>query len=384
MKHATLSIPLVLACAQALAAQSAAPDEAPPAPAARWAQPADDTALRSGPSMHVPGLMDVDPSQPLKVVGERGVFAEVLVPQGYPVWLATDYLRVEPEKQLAWVDVENLNARFVPSTVGNLPIGSVSRTDGALVLLDLEEAWARVLAPESLPLFVATADLAFADTEAGPDGETVAAQYNRLRNTREERRQRRIAAWRALNPEWEQEDEWLAELMEWTARDVEGLEADEREGLDARLDELEPLVTWAESRRLIDGLRRETTAIEEAEAAIARERVQAARAVDRVRLAERRAAEALAREAELLDLGLRFEGRGRDGSFGGTVEVYEGLDDAKVYVLRVAATGEALKLTSAGREVELAPLVGQRVTLRGRKLFLPSIGGPVLVVESRG
>lgn len=381
MKSALLTLSLVLFGSSLLGAQTT---DAEPLPAT-WARPLSDTALRAGPSVHVPGLLDVTPSQPLRVVGRRGVFCEVLVPQGYPVHLATSYLRIEPEKQLAWVAARNLNARFVPSTVGNLPVGKVSEEHGALVLLDLDATWARVLAPEDLALYVPAAELAFADgSDGAPDAETLRSAYQRLTRTREARRQDGVTAWRALHPEWEQEDAWLAELMSWKARDVDGLAVDERVGLDARLDELEPLVTWAESRRLVAELRRETTAAQEAEAAVARERVQAEQAVERVRLAERRAAEALAREATLLDLGLRFDGRGTEHVYAGSVEVYEGLEDAKVYVLRVTETGEALKLTAAGRVVDLEPLVGQRVTLTGRRLFLPSIGGPVFVVEGEG
>ncbi len=362
--------------------------EAPREPEATfpaWAQPAKPTALRAAASVHVPGLMDIDSHQPLQVMGQRGVFSSVRVPQGFPVYLASEFMRIEEEKQLAWVTTRNLNARFVPSTIGNLPVGKVSSDDGALVLLGIEGAWARVIAPETLLLYVPTSDIVTAASSLDSlDAETVRAQYNRLAQTREARRQEAIAAWRAAHPEWKQEDAWLTELMEWRARDIDGLDATARATLDARLRELEPRVTWNESRQMIRTLRREAMTVDDATAAVERQRIQAEQAVDRVKLAERRVAESLAREAKLLDLGLAFDGKGKPDTLEGVVEVYEGAEAARVFVLRVTQTGEALKLTSARRAVDLSSLLGRRVKLAGRRLFLPSINGPMFVVESQG
>jgi len=84
-------------------------------------------------------------------------------------------------------------------------------------------------------------------------------------------------------------------------------------------------------------------------------------------------------ESHLLALGFRFRGKGDSVSRSGSVHK-EGVEGAPVYTLH-GKDGEILKLTAAPEVATLEALVGKVVELDGRRLFLTTVEGPVLVID---
>jgi hypothetical protein len=81
-------------------------------------------------------------------------WSEVRVPGGLEVWVHGDY--VTWKDGLVFPKTSRLRARPLPSTSGNShPVGKLS-TEWGMTVLDQEEAWLKVLAPEELSAWVLT------------------------------------------------------------------------------------------------------------------------------------------------------------------------------------------------------------------------------------
>ncbi len=336
-------------------------------PGTAFAQPAADIVLRSGPGENYPGLLTLDGRTVVRLGEARGAYREVFVAAGFPVYVHRSYVQLSPQDAQVTVLGQRVNARYVPSTVGNLPVGQLGSQDGALLLLDEERDWVRVSAPVGLPLFLPESDL---PTEPfGGDESTWWAERTR----REAGRIARADSWRAGNTEWQTQQRVIQELEQLAASDLTRLSDDQLAqrgfALDRLAGEAQVPATREASRRLRAELDRYV---------VLRERVSQ-------QLSELRDAtvadESLAREARVLGLGLRFNRHGDAVTHKGRVGTIEAGDDAVVYTL-TTTDGQVLKLMAAADVTDLASLVGKReVTLTGRQLNLNSVQGPVLVVH---
>jgi hypothetical protein len=101
-----------------------------------------------------PMMLDLPEGSLLQVVRQEVPWSEVRIPGGLEVWVHGDY--VTWKDGLVYPKTSRLRARPLPSTSGNShPVGKLS-TDWGMTVLDQNEAWLKVLAPEELSAWVLT------------------------------------------------------------------------------------------------------------------------------------------------------------------------------------------------------------------------------------
>jgi len=338
-----------------------------PAPPDAYARPADGTVLRLGPGDAFAGVLELDSGAILGLGEVAGTYREVHLPQGFPIYVHEDYAAVDETRANVAITGERVNARVLPTTAGNAPVGQLGHEDDDLVLLGVEGRWVRVLAPERLPLYVHEEDLTTTEVAAG---EVLWAQ---AAEAREARRAWMLAALRANDETWRQESAWRDEVA-WLAGQPLATVPDEelRQRL-LRLRQIGEVAGWDETRR----------AVEQAAAAVDEllaQRLATARRVEEVEAQQLEQQGLREREARFLGLGLLFRGRGEAIQRTGTVVEQTVSPDAALYVLQTSR-GERFKLTAPINRPRLADLVGRRVELAGRRLELAAVEGPVLVVD---
>jgi hypothetical protein len=345
-------------------------------PGTAFAKPAAGTVLRAGPGADFPGAFTLDGSTVVRVGELRGTYRQVFVPQGFGVYMHTDYLDLSPADATLMVRGDRVNMRLLPSSEGLLPIAQCAAGTGPLVLLGQEHEWVRVLAPLATPLF-APDELLPAATDAA-----AAETWAMLHAQREQQRQAAMAGWRATDKEYQREAALLDEVEHLADTDLASLDASARSARRARLGELWAAAKWDRTRSIIGDLRGDLDAAEKLADA-------GSRATDQVRdQARSQPAPAatdtpelatLKKESRMLALGFRFRGKGDAVTRSGSVHK-EGVDGAPVYTLH-GKDGEILKLTAPSEVATLEALVGKQVELGGRRLFLTTVDGPVLVVD---
>jgi hypothetical protein len=154
-----LLLPLLLAVPLARA------DEAPSAPPAAPEEPrenllavivGDGVNLRVGPRLDSRAVTQLSDGAVLIVVQKAGEWVGVLVPQGFPAAVSSQYLAEEGTDGVR-VTADEVNFRVHPPEFGGTP-GAPFRTraqKGALLtLLSREGDWTWVLAPEEVQAFV--------------------------------------------------------------------------------------------------------------------------------------------------------------------------------------------------------------------------------------
>jgi len=346
-----------------------------PASAAQetYARPADGTVLRVGPGDGFAGVLEVGADSVLRLGEVRGAYRQVFVAEGFPIYLHEDYVEVDETQARVAVAGDRVNARALPTTVGNDPVGHVGSEHDDLVLLGREGRWVRVVAPEDLPLHVPQDALLTTDVAAGE------VLWERALEVRAARRAWMLAAFQANDPTWRQETAWREEVA-WLGRQPlatapEAELAQRRE----RLRRIGADTSWAPTR----------DTVEAALAALDHQLEQRAATSAPVALLPATPPEPSAqaalpdpreREARFLGLGLLFQGRGVAIQRTGTVVQEAVGPDAALYVLQTY-DGARYKLTAPINRPRLADLVGKRVELVGRELELASVSGPVLVVD---
>jgi hypothetical protein len=337
-------------------------------PGTAYAAPPAGTVLRAGPGVDFPGVMTLDGTTVVRVGEARGTYREVFVPQGFAVYMHSDYVAVTRSTASVTVTGDRVNMRLLPSTEGLLPISQLAEGTGPLVFLEQAGEWVRVLAPLATPLFAPGEALQPSDDPA------LGARWSDALASREARRTSAMDAWRSTDPGWQREGA-LLERAERLA-DIDVTRLDEPALLERRAEiaRLRGQATWAETQSALLKLDQDIDQV----LAL---RASAARAAEQIKGEPVPVAPeaAVRRESKMLSLGFRFLGRGETVRRAGSVHK-EGLDDAPVYTLHTTE-GEILKLTAPNDVATLAALVGRRVELDGRKLYLATVSGPVLVID---
>lgn len=338
-------------------------------PGTGYAVPAAGTVLRAGPGVDFPGVLTLDGDDVVRLGELRGNSREVFVPQGFAVYMHGDYVAVNRGAATVTVTGDRVNMRLLPSTEGLLPIGQLPEGSGPLVLLEALGEWVRVLAPADVPLYAAADVLTVSDEPGLPD------RWLAALGTREARRLSAVDAWRAADPSWQRESSLLERAERLADVDVTRLDEaalSERRGEIAKLRQQ---ATWAETQSALLKLDQDIDQV----LALRATAHKAAEDVKSAPLPVVAADAALRRESKMLSLGFRYGGRGESVRRSGSVH-REGAEDAPIYTLH-STEGEILKLTAPAPVATLQALVGRRVELDGRKLYLATVTGPVLVVD---
>ncbi len=366
MTALTMMLLLVLPVAGVAAPVSDLPGEA-------FAIPAGPVVLRSGPSANHPGVLTLDDKDVVRVASSDGTsgsgYTRVFVPQGFPVYLHGDYVHVDREQQVVTVSGSRLNVRLLPATVGLLPLGQLTDDVQRLQLLDEEEDWVRVLAPVGLALY------APADQLPEAPASVASGRWTEAFGTRELRRAAAVAAHVATDPARLRDrryEERIAVLRATVLTDLSDTQLSSRETT------LSDLAREVGRPDLADAVQRMREAV-----LSERQRRQAALAnlAEQERERAREAAN-LVREANALDYGLRFLGKGDALTVQGLVSRRVSQDgEATVYSIQEGAAGRLYKLSAAKEIANLETLVGKRVELAGRSLALVNVDGPVLIVD---
>jgi hypothetical protein len=337
-------------------------------PGTAYALPPEGTVLRAGPSPNHPGVLTLDGSAVVRVGELVGSFREVFVAQGFPVFMHSDYVAVTPSSATVDVTGDHVNLRLLPSTEGLVPIGQLSEGCEPLVFLEQSGEWVRVLAPVDKALYAPDEALKpEASAELADRWETALAE-------RETRRAASMEAWRSADPSWQRE----AVLLDRTERlaDVDVTRLDETALTDRRAEiaRLRSQATWAETQTALAKLDQDIDQVLTLRSSASKVAEQS-----RTQPFEFTADGAARRESRMLALGFRYLGRGESVRRAGSVH-REGLEDAPVFTLHTTE-GEVLKLTAPADVATLQALVGRQVEFDGRKLFLATVMGPVLVVD---
>jgi hypothetical protein len=336
-------------------------------PGETFSQPAEGTVLRAGPGVQFAGAVTLDGTMVVRVGALYGYYREVFVPQGFPIYMHGDYIAVTPPEGTARVTAERVNMRLLPSIEGLLPVGQLGRKAKPLVILDRDSGWVRLIAPLPTVLFAPAEALVDVDDEAAAK-----KRWWELYGEREAQRLTTIETWRDADPTWKTEAGLTQEAERLADMDIALLDERSLTERRARLDHLAGKTTSPETRSVLLQLG--------AEVDLARDgRARAARAVDAVKRQQELYQAALRREAKMLSLGFRFAGRGDAIVAKGSVH-REGGPDAPVYTLH-SSGGEIFKLTAPAEVATLAALAGRHVEMTGRRLFLTTVSGPVLVVD---
>lgn len=338
-------------------------------PGEAFARPQGDVVLFAGASTNHAGAYTLRPDDVVRIGAAHGDLVEVFVPQGFAAYLHGDFLEHDVGTSRVTVRGENVNLRLLPSVLGLPPVGRISPADGPLTLLDVEHGWARVLAPLHVPLFAPRAQLpAVADGEARP-------RWDVLHGQRERRRLDRVEARLAVDPEQRARRAAEAELEALSLVDVTLLD---EAGLTARVAALRAL----QQRSLDASLAARVGALVKDTEQESSDRRMALTRVEDARREEAREASRVLREARILDLGLRFLGKGDDRRVEGVVN-RRAVDDSEAAVYTVREdTGTVFKLSLAPELGSLASLAGKRVVLRGRTMPLMNVEGRVLIVDA--
>jgi hypothetical protein len=336
-------------------------------PGSGYAVPPAGTVLRAGPGVDFAGVVTLSGDAVVRIGELKGAYREVFVPEGFAVYLHSDYVAVNRAAATVTVTGDRVNMRLLPSTEGLLPIAQLKEGAGPLTYLEQSGDWIRVLAPVIAPLYAPDEALAARDEASLP------ARWEAACATRETRRQAAVNSWRSTDPAWQREAALLQRAEALADTDVTRLDEPTLAARRGEIARLRGEATWAETQSALLKLDQDIDSV----LAL---RASAQRAADQVKSAPLPAPEATAqREANMLALGFRYSGRGEAVRRAGSVH-REGSDVSPIFTLHTTE-GEILKLTAPKDVATLPALVGRHVELDGRKLYLVTVAGPVLVVD---
>ncbi len=346
-------------------------------PGAAFAKPTAGAVLRAGPGADFPGVVTLDGNTVVRTGELRGAFREVFVPQGFTVYLHTDFLDMSPSDATLMVRGDRVNMRLLPTADGLLPIAQCAAGAGPIVALGVVDGWARVIAPVNTPLY-APDDLLPAVTDPA-----AAVAWADQVATREQQRQAAVAGWRATDPLFQREAALLDEVEALADTNLATLDAAARASRRARLAELWAAAEWERTRTILGTLRSDLDAADKLSAAgsAATEKVRQDARAQPVAPSPTSSIDVatLKKESRMLAIGFTFRGKGDAVTRSGSVHK-EGIEGSPVYTLH-GKDGEILKLTAPAEVATLEALVGKQVELGGRRLFLTTVDGPVLVID---
>lgn len=338
-------------------------------PGTSFATAREEIVLHAGPGGQHAGVLTLPEGAVVRVEDIDAAYDRVFVPQGFPVYVHGDFVRVDETEQKVWITGDNVNARVLPAISGVRAVAQLGAGGGALALLDVEGAWVRVMAPVGVPLY------ARSDAFTPVGDATARDRWDARVAERGARHTKRLAFYRATDPNWLR----LQDARERVAQ----LESQELALLDdAALAELGRSATVLASELDDPALRaRAETVQRDVDDAFVSRRATARAREDLAREQAREMA-AVAREARYLDFGLRFEGKGESRRVEGEVTRRTAeAEDVAVYSVQDRTTGQRYKLSISKQIGKLPPLLGKRVVLEGREIPIKNVSGPVLVID---
>jgi hypothetical protein len=336
-------------------------------PGSGFAVPPAGTVLRAGPGVDFAGVVTVGDNAVVRVGELKGTYREVYVPEGFAVYLHSDYVAINRGAATVTVTGDRVNVRLLPSTEGLLPIAQLKEGTGPLVYLEQAGDWVRVLAPLTTPLYAPDEVLKVSDETSLP------TRWDAAWATRDSRRQTAVNSWRSTDPAWQREAALLQRAEALADTDVTRLDQQALTDRRAEIARIRGEATWAETQSALVKLDQDIDAV----LAL---RGSAQRAAEQVKDAPIATPDGVQkREAKMLSLGFRYTGRGEAVRRAGSVH-REGSDDSPIFTLHTTE-GEILKLTAPQDVATLPALVGRHVELDGRKLYLVTVAGPVFVVD---
>lgn len=144
----------------------------------RYGRLGETQDLWSGPSPNFKKVREAPEGHLLKVVGEKGDYYRVLVPDGFQCYISASYLEVD-DRSVGTVSGNRVNLRSIPRVKGDYPIIQVNRGERLNVWEQVGD-WYCVTAPEDAYLYVPKDRLTLLDST-----EEVAREYADLTRQRE-------------------------------------------------------------------------------------------------------------------------------------------------------------------------------------------------------
>jgi len=111
-----------------------------------------DQDLWSGPSTNYKKIKEAAAGSLLEIIGEKGDYFRVRVPDGFPCFVHTDFI-IFNEEMLGTVTGNRVNLRSIPSTKGDYPIFQVN-SGTTLRVWERSGKWVKVEAPPEAYVYV--------------------------------------------------------------------------------------------------------------------------------------------------------------------------------------------------------------------------------------
>ncbi|MHC4944838.1 MAG: SH3 domain-containing protein [Planctomycetota bacterium] len=129
--------------------------------------------LWSGPSKNFKKVREADEGLLLKVIGQKGDYYRVQVPDGFQCYISSEFLEVD-ENSVGTVTGNRVNLRSIPRIKGDYPIYQVGRGD-RLYVWERVGDWYCVTAPVEAYLYVRKDAVTFLE-----DSDALQAEYETL------------------------------------------------------------------------------------------------------------------------------------------------------------------------------------------------------------
>ncbi|GJM20276.1 MAG: hypothetical protein DHS20C15_01910 [Planctomycetota bacterium] len=338
-------------------------------PGTAFAHAREETVLHAGPGGQHAGVLTLPSGALVRIEDIDAAYDRVFVPQGFPVYVHADFAQVDQATQTARITGENINVRVLPAVSGVRAVASLSASDGALQLLDVEGGWVRVMAPAAVPLYAPS------DAFTPVSDATARSAWKLAFGKRAAKQSQRLAFYRATDPTWLRRQQNQERVAALEAKPVATLSEAELTALGRSATELAAELEDAALRARAESVQR---AVDDAFVG----RSAALQAREALAREQAREMAAVAREARYLDFGLRFLGKGEAHRVEGEItRRTSDSADVAVYSLQDRVTGERFKLSLSKEIGKLPPLLGKRVVLEGRQVPIVNVSGPVLVID---
>lgn len=181
MNSPRLIVSILIFCACACFSNLFALDESDVNGPDRFCRLNETQDLWSGPSKNFKKVREVQEGQLLKIIGEKGEYYRVLVPDGFQCYIAADYVELD-DNNVGTVIGSRVNLRSIPGVKGDYPIFQIDRGEKLYVWERVGE-WYCITAPEEAYLYVHRDAVSMVE-----DSAEVQREYETLHN-------RRMALW---------------------------------------------------------------------------------------------------------------------------------------------------------------------------------------------
>ena len=119
----------------------------------RWCRLKSDQVLLSGPGKNFKNVRRASAGLLLRIIGEKGDYFRVRVPDGFPCYIFHKYLEVDSKTLLGTVTGDNVHLRSIPGIEGDYPLFKVNSGE-TLMVWERAGDWYKVTAPEEAYLYV--------------------------------------------------------------------------------------------------------------------------------------------------------------------------------------------------------------------------------------